>query len=178
MMRQQIGNNSLFSVCSFLEFKMNSDQLFPFGFRPTLFDRLIPQTDELHGLSLQELRESIATDLEDLLNNRMIRLSQDLEDFPLAKSSIAQFGIIDFVGLSTANPKDRDKICLSIEESIAAHEPRLRNIQVEMLMDRNNVGSLCLSIQAYLNVHPLCEPIVFDALLNAVTQQYVISAKG
>jgi len=45
---------------------------------------------------------------------------------------------------------------------------------VEMLLDENNMGSLCLSIQAYLNIHPLYEPVVFDALLKPTTQQYVI----
>lgn len=101
-----------------------------------------------------------------------------MQDYPLAAKSILQFGIIDFVGLSTANPMDRDKICQSIEQSIAAHEPRLRQVRVEMLLDGHNMGSLCLSIQAYLNIHPLYEPVVFDALLKPTTQQYVISARS
>lgn len=157
---------------------MNLDHLYPFGFRSTLFDRLLPdQEEQLKGLSIQELRESVAHDLEDLLNSRMAKLEQ-IEDFPLVKKSILQFGIIDFVGLSTANPSDRDKICQSIEQSIAAHEPRLTQIKVEMLLDGHNMGSLCLSIQAYLNIHPLYEPVVFDALLKPTTQQYVISARS
>ncbi|AMW80245.1 type VI secretion protein [Acinetobacter sp. TGL-Y2] len=157
---------------------MNLDHLYPFGFRSTLFDRLITNDDEqLKGLSIQELRESVAHDLEDLLNSRMAKLEQ-IDDFPLVKKSILQFGIIDFVGLSTANPADRDKICQSIEQSIAAHEPRLTQIKVEMLLDGHNMGSLCLSIQAYLNIHPLYEPVVFDALLKPTTQQYVISARS
>lgn len=139
---------------------------------------MIPDYEEqLKGLSIQELRESVAHDLEDLLNSRMAKLEQ-IDDFPLVKKSILQFGIIDFVGLSTANPADRDKICQSIEQSIAAHEPRLTQIKVEMLLDGHNMGSLCLSIQAYLNIHPLYEPVVFDALLKPTTQQYVISARS
>jgi type VI secretion system protein ImpF len=157
---------------------MNLDHLYPFGFRSTLFDRLIPEKEEqLKGLTIQELRESVAHDLEDLLNSRVAKLEQ-IEDFQLVKKSILQFGIIDFVGLSTANPADRDKICQSIEQSIAAHEPRLTQIKVEMLLDGHNMGSLCLSIQAYLNIHPLYEPVVFDALLKPTTQQYVISARS
>ncbi|MGE8683290.1 MAG: type VI secretion system baseplate subunit TssE [Acinetobacter sp.] len=158
---------------------MNLDQLYPYGFRTTLFDRLLPaDAQQTQGLSLQELRESVASDLEDLLNSRVAKLDQLIDDFPLAKKSILQFGIIDFVGLSTANPTDRDKICQSIEQSIAAHEPRLKQIRVEMLMDGHNMGALCLSIQAYLNIHPLYEPVVFDALLKPTTQQYVISPRA
>jgi len=81
------------------------------------------------------------------------------------------------VGLSTANPLDRETICHSIEQSIEAHEPRLKQVKVEMLLDGHNMGSLCLSIQAYLNIYPLYEPVLFDALLKPTTQQYVISAR-
>ncbi len=157
---------------------MNLDQLYPYGFKTTLFNRLLP--NELYGqqgLSLQQLRESVALDLEDLLNSRTAKLSPEIDDFPLAKQSILQFGIIDFVGLSTSNPLDRDKICQSIEQSIAAHEPRLKQIKVEMLMEGHNMGALCLSIQAFLNIHPLYEPVIFDALLKPTTQQYVISTR-
>ncbi|WP_168399660.1 type VI secretion system baseplate subunit TssE [Acinetobacter indicus] len=158
---------------------MNLDQLYPYGFRTTLFDRLLTTEDyHLKGLSLQELRESVAADLEDLLNSRMASLYEQINDFPLVKKSIMQFGIIDFVGLSTANPSDRDKICQSIAQSIAAHEPRLRQIKVEMLLDEQDMGALCLSIQAYINIHPLYEPVIFDALLKPTTQQYVISARA
>ena len=157
---------------------MKLNHLYPFGFRSTLFDRLIPEQEELlRGLTIKELRESVAHDLEDLLNSRIAKL-ETIDDFPLVKKSILQFGIIDFVGLSTANPMDRDKICQSIEISIAAQESRLTQIKVEMLMDEQNMGSLCLSIQAYLNIHPLYEPVIFDALLKPTTQHYVISARS
>lgn len=82
---------------------MKLDQLYPYGFRSTLFDRLIPESEHIKGWSVQELRESVAQDLEDLLNSRMAKLDHIIDDFPLVKKSIAQFGIIDFVGLSTAN---------------------------------------------------------------------------
>ena len=154
---------------------MNLDQLYPYGFRSTLFYRLLPQEEaRAQGMSIQQLREAVAADLEDLLNSRMAMLNHMIDDYVLVKKSILQFGIIDFVGLSTANPMDRDKICRSIEASISAHEPRLKHVRVEMLLDENNMGSLCLSIQAYLNIHPLYEPVIFDALLKPTTQQYVI----
>ncbi|GAB3054854.1 type VI secretion system baseplate subunit TssE [Acinetobacter apis] len=158
---------------------MNLDHLYPYGFQSTLFDRLLPKQDDIaEGLSIRDLRESVARDLEDLLNSRMGKLDHLIDDFPAAKSSILQFGIMDFVGLSTANPMDRDKICQSIAQSISSHEPRLRQVQVEMLMEGHNTGALCLSIQAFLNIHPLYEPVVFDALLKPTTQQYVISANA
>lgn len=156
---------------------MNLDHLYPYGFQSTLFDRLLPkQGDIAEGLSIRDLRESVARDLEDLLNSRIGSLDSGIENYSMAKQSVLQFGIMDFVGLSTANPMDREKICQSITQSIAAHEPRLKQIKVEMLMEGHNTGALCLSIQAFLNIHPLYEPVVFDALLKPTTQQYVISA--
>ena len=157
---------------------MKLDHVYPYGFRSTLFDRLSPEQGDIQGLSIQQLRESVARDLEDLLNSRIARIDELMQHYPLVAQSILQFGIIDFVGLSTANPMDRDKICQSIAQSIAAHEPRLRQVKVEMLVDGHNMGSLCLSIQAYLNIHPLYEPVVFDALLKPTTQQYVIFARS
>lgn len=154
---------------------MNLDQLYPYGFKTTLFDRMLPNERYTNnGLSLKELRESVALDLEELLNCRMANLQNIIDDFPLAKRSIIQFGIIDFVGLSTANPSDREKICQSIANSITSHEPRLKQVKVEMLIEGHNMGALYLSIQAYLNIHPLYEPVIFDALLKPSTQQYTI----
>lgn len=139
---------------------MNLDHLYPYGFRSTLFDRLFAEQENgLSGMSIQQLRESVARDLEDLLNSRIAKFDRNMDEFPLVKKSILQFGIIDFIGLSTANPLDRDKICQSIEQSITAHEPRLKQIKVDMLFDGHNMGALCLSIQAYLNIHPLYEPV-------------------
>ena len=158
---------------------MNLDQLYPYGFKTTLFDRLLAETEQNdRRISLQKLRESVASDLEDLLNSHMSLLDGVIDDFPQAKKSVLQFGIIDFVGLSTANPTDRDKICQSIEQSISAHEPRLKQIKVIMLLDGHNMGALSLSIQAYLNVQPIFEPVILDVLLKPTTQQYVISARS
>lgn len=158
---------------------MNLDQLYPYGFKTTLFERLLADSEQNErGISLQKLRESVASDLEDLLNSRMSLLDGVIHDFPLVKQSVMQFGIIDFVGLSTANPTDRDKICQSIQQSIIAHEPRLKQIKVTMLSDGHNMGALSLSVQAYLNIQPLFEPVILDVLLKPTTQHYVISARS
>lgn len=157
---------------------MNLDQLYPYGFRSTLFDRLLSEHREQQGLTVQALRQSVAHDLEDLLNTRVGGSSSDPSMYPYAHQSILNFGIIDFVGLSTANPLDRERICQSIQKAITAHEPRLTQIKVEMLINSDNMGALCLSIQAFLNIHPIYEPIVFDALLKPMTQQYVISVQS
>ena len=67
---------------------MNLDQLYPYGFRSTLFDRLIVEDEYSKGLSLKELRDSVAQDLEDLLNTRIAKLDTDFDDYPQAKSQL------------------------------------------------------------------------------------------
>ncbi|MGH1402590.1 MAG: type VI secretion system baseplate subunit TssE, partial [Acinetobacter tandoii] len=41
---------------------MSLEQLHPYGFQSTLFDRLLPETESIKGLSIQELRQSVAND--------------------------------------------------------------------------------------------------------------------
>lgn len=66
---------------------MNLDRLYPYGFRSTLFDRLIPESEDYaKGLSIQQLRESVAKDLEDLLNSRVAKLDHVVDDYPLVKN--------------------------------------------------------------------------------------------
>lgn len=71
---------------------MNLDQLYTYGFRSTLFDRLLPQDEtRAQGMSIQQLREAVAADLEDLLNSRMVMLNHVIDDYVLVKKSILQF---------------------------------------------------------------------------------------
>lgn len=156
---------------------MRSSQQYPYGFKKTLFDTLISSEDGDPTMTLHALRESVAQDLEELLNSRMIKLDPVIKNHPLAQNSIVQFGIIDFVGLSTANPFDRDTICNSIAHTIASHEPRLRQIRVQMHFDHTQPSALSLNIHAYLNIHPIYEPIIFDAFLKATTQQYLVAPR-
>lgn len=151
-----------------------------FGFKPTLFERLFaPSTDnrEMTYWNINELKSAVARDIEELLNTRCIHLD-NISDYPLTKKSVFNFGILDFVGLSTANPEHRDQICKAIQETICDQEPRLSYVQVFMHIDSDHVGSLLLTIKGVLSLKPLQEPVVFDAVLNPSTQQYSIKPSG
>src|SRR4051812_6131058 len=101
------------------------------GFMPTLFERLFDENPasaaeySLPRLSLDDLKDSVARDLEALLNTRSGLGEITLEPYPASADSVLSFGMTDFVGRSLANPADRHFICRSIERAIAAHEPRL-----------------------------------------------------
>lgn len=154
----------------------------PRGFSPTLFERLfddepyrIGETTALKHLSIDQLKDSVARDLEALLNSRRGLSDARLISFPLAQRSLLAYGVEDFVGFSLANPADCHRICKSIEETIAAHESRLKSVRVTLTPSENTTNSLHFTIHALLVVLPAREPVNFDALLQPSTQQYRIS---
>jgi len=148
------------------------------GFEPSLFDKLfddLPLGPARWRLSLEQLKDSVARDLEVLLNTRVVFNEAVRQAFPLAAGSVAGFGLIDFVGLSLASVHDRRRICDAIADSIAAHEPRLRDVSVELRLPRQTVNALHFSIKAMLFVRPAREPVAFDALLQPTSLQYSVS---
>lgn len=148
------------------------------GFEPSLFDKLFddqPMAAARRLLSLEQLKDSVARDLEALLNTRIIFDESLGEAFPQASRSVAAFGLADFAGLSLANVHDRRRICADIEAAIAAHEPRLREVRVELELQRKTVNALYFSINAVLVVRPTQEPVSFDALLQPTSLQYAVS---
>lgn len=148
------------------------------GIEPSLFDKLFdvqPIKASRRYLSLEQFKDSVARDLESLLNTRTALDSGHIEAFPLAGRSVACFGLDDFTGLSLASVYDRRRICLAIASAIAAHEPRLRDVRVELDLRRNNINALYFSINALLVVRPAQEPVCFDAMLQPSSLQYAVN---
>lgn len=152
------------------------------GFLPTLFERLFDdaphreaESNPLKRWTVDELKESVAKDLESLLNSRAPLLRDIFDRYPESLRSVASFGMGDFVGLSLANPADRDYICRALEQTIAHHEPRLHDVIVTLEAGRNSVGCLQFGINAVLCVAPANEPVSFDALLQPNTLQYSVA---
>ncbi|MDR2881148.1 MAG: type VI secretion system baseplate subunit TssE [Azoarcus sp.] len=148
------------------------------GFEPSLFDKLfndLPVGPARWRLSLEQLKDSVARDLEALLNTRVVFDEEHQQAFPLAARSVAGFGLIDFAGLSLASVHDRRRICAAIADAIAAHEPRLRDVSVEIELHRKTVNALNFSISAVLVVRPTQEPVTFDALLQPTSLQYSVN---
>ena len=145
-------------------------------FSPYLFDRLIddapPSKDGVHmTLSVAELERSVVRDLEALLNTRRMVDGQALDAYPLASRSVVGYGLEDFASLSVAGSNDRDRICRRLEAAIVAHEPRLERVQVTLDAKASSAQQLRFAIKAMLCVSPLRQPIDFDAVLDATTQQ-------
>ena len=147
------------------------------GFEPSLLDKLFddgPLSPVRRRLSLDELKDTVARDLEALLNARATIDESHEAVFPEAMKSIASCGLTDFAGFSLASVHDRARICQSIERAIARHEPRLHDVHVTLELDRRAVNALYFSIKALLVVRPAQEPVSFDAMLQPTTLQYSV----
>jgi type VI secretion system protein ImpF len=70
------------------------------GFMPGLFDRLIDrpgqaQTGTVPRVSLEEMKDSVARDLEALLNTRAVMPEEAFRRFPECARSIVAYGLHD-----------------------------------------------------------------------------------
>lgn len=150
-------------------------------FAPTLLERLFddqpgsPADHLVRGWSLEQLKDSVALDVEALLNSRCAFPVARLAGYSEVKRSMLSYGMVDFVGMSLANPNDREAICRSIAAAITEHEPRLQHVQVRLTLDDSSTQRLHFGIQALLIANPASEPVSFDALLQPSTQQYSVS---
>lgn len=149
-------------------------------FVPPLLDRLIDAAPQSRAeplrpaLSLEQLKDAVARDVESLLNARRGSTRDALDTYPNARASVAAFGLDDFAAMSMASTVDRAAICRAIERSITDHEPRLRGIRVELDKRDAMTQKLRFAIHAMLVVHPLHEPVNFDAVLQTTTQNYAV----
>jgi type VI secretion system protein ImpF len=157
------------------------------GFTPGLFDRLLgtpvrgvtgASGATVSRISAEDLKDAVARDLEALLNTRAVIDEELLDDYPECSSSILGYGLNDFADRSLSSPADRAHICTRLEEVIARHEPRLRNVKASIEMREGAVNRLNFSITALLVASSSQEPVNFDAVLQRSTLQYSISKAG
>jgi len=153
------------------------------GLEPSLLEKLLddaPKSPAAAGnifkaVSLEQYKESIARDLEGLLNSRAAFDEEGLSAFPNCKQSLMTYGLGDFSAMSLANAYDRAAICRSLEQAVARHERRLRNVSVKLEVGAQFGGGLHFTIHALLDLEPAREPVSFDAMLQPSTLQYSVS---
>lgn len=154
------------------------------GFPPGLFDRLLGEhgaDDRMgRGLSLEQLKDSVARDLEDLLNTRCALPEELLRAYPECARSIVNYGLIDFAGMCLSSSEDRARICASLKTAIERHEPRLRDVQARLEREAGSINRVSFAISATLAGLSVKEAVSFDAVLQPSSLHYSInrSARG
>ncbi|WP_093556195.1 type VI secretion system baseplate subunit TssE [Pseudoduganella namucuonensis] len=151
------------------------------GYTPGLFDRLFDEPAHGAGsgtvarLSVEEMKDAVARDLEALLNTRSVLREELLKRYPECGRSIASYGLSDFAGLSLSSTDDRAHICRALERAILRHEPRLRNVQASLEVREGAINRLGFNITALLVASATQEPVNFDAVLQPSSLHYTIS---
>jgi type VI secretion system protein ImpF len=140
------------------------------GARALLFDRLVdvPADKEhqqpLRILNREQLKASVRRELERLLNTRC---SIPLHRLGEEERSVVNYGIPDFSSLSPHNADDHALIASIVGKTIAAFEPRLRQVRVEVGPVSAAESALWLNISAELVVGVFAEPVSFPVILNS-----------
>lgn len=151
--------------------------------RRGLFDRLLAaDPDAPEGLiqtcSVEQLRDTVARDLERLLNARSALLSIHADPSslgPQARSSVMCFGVPDFAGRVLASSEDQRFIAGSLARAIEAHEPRLKQVAVDFRQDDAPGRALQFTIRATLVVRPARASVSFDAVLMPSLSRYQVT---
>jgi type VI secretion system protein ImpF len=141
---------------------------------PSLLDRLSDPamlgSGMLAEFSAQRMMDSVRRDLEDLFNTHNAIRADALESETL-RTSILAYGLPDLPSLSLAAGPRHKAVGQVIEEVIARHEPRLRDVRVVMSEpDPDSPHRIRLRIEARLNVDPSPE-VEFETILELTTGQ-------
>ena len=149
-------------------------------FSSTVWDRLNgtmqASTTQQYSLrlSLAQYRQAIARDLEVLLNTRVAITAEELDQYPVCKESIVNFGLADFAQLCLTSSEDRKEICDRLVAAIARHEPRLAQVRAQLVEERGVVNRLSFKISARLFAQAGDDPVQFNILLEPSSLHYVI----
>ena len=141
---------------------------------PCLFDRLTdlePRSRREIPLTaweqMQQIKQSVARDLTNLLNTR--RSEADIpEEFEKTNQSVAAYGIQDF----TSSPVDGEQMRRAIEKSARTFEPRLTHVAVQMR--KSGEFELEFRIVAMLRIDVRSEPVVFDTILPKHSRRFQV----
>lgn len=142
-------------------------------------------TGRIRRIGIEQLKDSVARDLEALLNTRTALAPEDLAAYPLARASVLDYGLTDFAAFCLSSSEDRAAICASLKAAIERHEPRLKNVSAQLApagKDGGRVNRLEFVIHATLHAGPGfdfgSEPVDFNAVLQPSTLYYAISKAG
>lgn len=144
------------------------------GCRPGLFDRLLGNHPGGRFLTQEQLKHSVAHDLEVLLNTRTALSQELLQGYPECARSVLNFGLSDFAGLSHSSSEDRSRICASVRQAIERHEPRLRNVQVTLAQPAGVVNRIDIVIAGVLQGAGQQEAVSFNVALQPSSLHYSI----
>lgn len=152
------------------------------SYSPSLLDKLLGEAGDAPAkagasprFGLEQVKDSVARDIEMLLNAHAVFSPEDLAEFPHASKSLLTLGLADLSAMSLASDRDRLRITNSISRTLAEHDRRLTQVEVRVRESKSVVGGLTFSIRARLQLQPDSQPVIFDAVLQPGSHRYAVS---
>ncbi|MFT7287921.1 MAG: type VI secretion system protein ImpF [Halieaceae bacterium] len=139
--------------------------------RPSLLDRLTNADNFKEGsryYSINELRHSVQTDLQYLLNTRVRFLSPD-EECAETQDTIVNFGLPDITTQSLVSEQGRRQFASWMERSIRRFEPRFKDVTVNVGGQFEKEEGLAFRIDAVLFADPAPEDVAFDSTIDPIS---------
>lgn len=147
---------------------------------PSVLDRLLQPVEgpTARGTgwnaALSQLKNSIRRDLEAMLNTRRRPGKLGPEVGEVARSAL-QYGIPDFTALNMAATERQTAFGRALEVAIREFEPRLSGVAVTLLNGGRTLDrTLRFRVEAVIRLDPAPEPIVFESVLDPVSQTFLI----
>ncbi len=145
--------------------------------RASILDRLIDHdpnnnldTDLDQHQKLQQLRNNVRRDLENLLNTRYKLVEPDKKYNELQKS-LLNYGLPDLGTVNVTNPEKQKEFIQLLEFLLAEYEPRFKSVKVNYMKNTDSIDrTLRFRIDAILYADPSPEAVVFDSMLDPVTR--------
>ena len=148
---------------------------------PSILERLLDDAPEVvqepaysRFQNLRQLKRAVARDLEALLNTRQEALAEVPAEFVEVSHSLLFYGLPDCTSLNVLSTQDRNRIRRALEQTIATFEPRLERVRVTLDPPRQYERILRFRVEAVLPVRPAPEAVLFDAVLQLNTQEYMV----
>jgi type VI secretion system protein ImpF len=146
----------------------------------SLLDRLIDEKPReadapmSRAQSVRNLKESLKHDLEWLLNTRR-NPDAAPDSMQELSQSLFNYGLPDFSSLSVSSTRDRDRLLVELERTVALFEPRLKDIRVTLTTETLGYSRvLNFQIEGMLQMDPAPEQVSFDTVLQLASGEYKV----
>ena len=149
------------------------------GYAP-LFDRLAQLDDKkgevAHWLDVKQLERSVFKELIRITQTRSrLTSSQFLNKKTL---TVLDYGLPDFYGKSVQNSENRSEIHQILTKAFLFFEPRLKNINIEHLVDSQNKVELQFQISGDLQTDQSTEPVSFLISSESTFEDYPLEEQS
>lgn len=141
----------------------------------SLVDRLADVDDwpTTRAASMRMYRESLKRDVEWLLNTRQPVLPE-LEAYPVAASSVINFGLPDIQAFNGSEGRDKNALSASLLKTLRTFEPRIKQPRVYMMRSDATSRSLRFHIEGQISFETMEEEITFDTVLELISGEFEV----